>query len=389
MITKIQHKSQKIASLIVLFLNGKITKKQNTELKNWVEASDINRNIFKECTSPTFFDETMLKSYATPAQLDLMWKHINKRTIIKRKKQRLFTSLSAAASIIIILGLSIVLYLTQTSTEIEKFAKFSPGESKATLELADGSKVHLKKDSIFTITSSIGTKIISKGNSLNYKSYEARKEIYNNLKTPKGGEYIITLSDGTKVHLNAESELRHPEVFLEKERKVYLKGEAYFEVSPDENKPFIINVNGIITKVLGTTFNIRAYPEDEMIVTTLVDGKVNIINQKESRILSPGQQSIVKDLYTEINVQEVDTKKFTAWHIGRLIYDNQPLDKILTELSRWYDFDLFYENARAKYIPFSCDLQRFENLSTLLTILEKTHKVKFTVNEKNIVVETI
>jgi ferric-dicitrate binding protein FerR (iron transport regulator) len=389
MITKIQHKSQKIASLIILFINGKITKRQNTELKNWVEASEVNCNIFKECTSPTFFEEAMLASYATPAQLDLIWKHINRRTVIKRKRQRLFTRLGAVASIIIIFGFSIALYLTQSSIEIEKFEKFLPGESKAILELADGSKIQLKKDSIFTITNKIGTKIISKGNALNYKSYEAKKEVYNILKTPKGGEYMITLSDGTKVHLNAESELRHPEIFLGKERKVYLKGEAYFEVSRDVSRPFIVDVNGIITKVLGTTFNIKAYPEDKMVITTLVDGKVNVTNLKDSIILNPGQQSTVKDLNTKIKVQEVNIENFTAWHIGRFIYDNQPLDKILTDLSRWYDFNLFYENARAKHIRFSCDLQRFENLNTFLTILEKTHKVKFTVKGENIVVKTI
>jgi ferric-dicitrate binding protein FerR (iron transport regulator) len=320
----------------------------------------------------------------------MIWKRIRKKTIVERRRIKLFASLKVAAGVLIIMGLGFLLRFMFLSVEQQRESfDFSPGQSKAILELADGQKIILEKDSTFMLKSSSGTEILNKKNALSYTPVETKKEVYNRLQTPRGGEYTITLSDGSKVYLNAESEFRYPETFTGDQRKVYLKGEAYFEVQYMKDKPFIVEVSGVQTRVLGTTFNIRSYPEEREIATTLINGKVNVVNQHSSVILNPGEQAVATDPATEINVKEVDIKNYTAWRYGRLIYDNEPLDNILMELSRWYDFELFYENEGAKKIPFSCNLKRYDNLSELLTILEKTYKVKFTINEESVVVKTL
>ncbi len=382
--------SKEIAKLIILYREGKISKLQSAKLMDWVNISKSNKLLFEECIQDNFFDNALLESYIEPIHKQKIWEHIKKRTIQKQKRIRIFKSFAAVASVIIVLGLSISIIVTDFSFFDQKaIIDFKPGESKAILKLSSGKQLAILSDSSFSYMSKEGAQISNSGKKLTYKPLQTAKEVYDNLIVPKGAEQKIELSDGTQVHLNANSELRFPQAFIGKNRTVFLKGEAHFKVSHDENRPFFVNVNGILTKVLGTTFIIKAYEEDGTVITTLVEGSVQVLNNAGSKILSPGQQSTIKGNLSDIEVKDVDVNKYTGWHHGRIIYDNELLDNILKDLSRWYNFELFYDNASAKYIPFSCDLERYQNLSTVLKMLEKTNKVKFTIYEESIVVETI
>ncbi len=381
-------KSRKIAALIVSYLKDKTNKEQNKELSRWITSSKENKRIFEECTSENFFDHAYKQAYRGEEHYELIWKHIRAKTISNHKQKILYRSLRVAASIVILISLGAASWFFYQSFEESQIAyDFSPGRSSAILELSNGERVILKNDTSFAITA-ISAKIANTNKSLSYIPVESKMEVYNTLKTPRGGEYSITLSDGTKVYLNAESEFRYPESFVGDKRKVFLtKGEAYFEVQHMDDKPFIVDVSGVQTRVLGTTFNIRSYPEENRVATTLIEGKVSFANKNSSVILSPGEQATTNDRTSEINVKEVSTKNYTAWHHGRLIYDNEPLENILVELSRWYDFEVFYEYEAGKQIPFSCNLERYENLSELLNLLEKTYLVKFDMNKESIVVK--
>ena len=380
-------KSQRIAALIVSYLKNKINKEPNKELSRWISSSKENKRIFEECTSENFFDHAYKQAYRGEEHYELIWKHIRANTISNHKQKILYRSLRIAASIIILISLGAASWFFYKSFEQPQMAyDFSPGKSSAILELSGGKKIILAADSTFAISTN-NAKILNKNKSLNYTPVKSNKEVYNSLKTPRGGEYSIALSDGTRVYLNAESEFRYPESFTGDKRKVYLKGEAYFEVQHIDNKPFIVDVSGVQTRVLGTTFNIRSYPEENKVATTLIEGKVGFANQSASIILSPGEQATASDLTSEISVKEVNTRNYTAWHYGRLIYDNEPLKNILAELSRWYDFEVFYEYEAGKQIPFSCNLERYENLSELLNLLEKTYLIKFDINKESIVVK--
>ena len=220
-----------------------------------------------------------------------------------------------------------------------------------------------------------GTHIQVDSTTLNYRlaqSTSARpKPVYNKVEIPRGGEYALVLSDGTKVHLNSMSSLRFPVAFTTGKREVELQGEAYFEVSKT-GQPFIVNVNGMQVEVLGTTFNISAYPNEEY-QTTLVNGSVRVSAEKgESLILKPSQQATIVSGGNSIQVRTVDISFYTSWVKGKINFKDQRLEDIMKILSRWYDMNVVYENEGLKNIRFGCNLNRYEEILSLIHISEPT-----------------
>ena len=198
--------------------------------------------------------------------------------------------------------------------------------------------------------------------------------VYNKVEIPRGGEYALVLSDGTKVHLNSMSSLRFPVAFTTGKREVELQGEAYFEVSKT-GQPFIVNANGMQVEVLGTTFNISAYPDEEY-QTTLVNGSVKVSAEKgESLILKPSQQATIALGSNSIQVRTVDTSFYTSWVKGKINFKDQRLEDIMKTLSRWYDMNVVYENEKLKNIRFGCNLNRYEEITPFVKLLEKTEEV--------------
>lgn len=200
------------------------------------------------------------------------------------------------------------------------------------------------------------------------------KPVYNKVEIPRGGEYALVLSDGTKVHLNSMSSLRFPVAFTADKREVELQGEAYFEVSKT-GQPFIVNVNGMQVEVLGTTFNISAYPNEEY-QTTLVTGSVRVSAEKgESLVLKPSQQATIVSGGNSIQVRTVDTSFYTSWVKGKINFKDQRLEDIMKILSRWYDMNVVYENEGLKNIRFGCNLNRYEEITPFVKLLEQTEEV--------------
>ena len=207
------------------------------------------------------------------------------------------------------------------------------------------------------------------------------------LRIPRGGEYTLVLADGTTVYLNAESELRYPVKFSGERRKVYLRGEAYFDVVRDEQKPFTVEARGVEVLVLGTSFGVRAYEGEENVLTTLVQGRVDVSAEGQRVKLIPGQQADFNRESERLTVAEVDVELYVGWKDGRLVFDNQPLSVILDELGRWYSFDVTYANEELKRIPYSVNIKKHEDIAHVLKFIERTGKVKFEINENKIVVK--
>ena len=222
---------------------------------------------------------------------------------------------------------------------------------------------------------------------LNYqlvqKIKQKKKDIYNKVETPHGGEYALLLSDGTKVHLNAMSSLRFPVTFDKGVREVKLQGEAFFEVSKT-GQPFIVNINGMQVEVLGTTFNISAYPHEEY-QTTLVNGSVKINTESgESRILKPSQQASFTPGNNSIQVRTVDTEFYTSWVKGKIHFKDQRLEDIMKTLSRWYDMKVIYADEKTKNIRFGCNVNRYAEITPFVQLLEQTEKVHVKIKDNTI-----
>ena len=253
-----------------------------------------------------------------------------------------------------------------------------PGAAKAILTLDNGETINLNKETADALQTIEGTNIQIDSTTLNYQlaqSTPARpKPIYNKVEIPRGGEYALVLSDGTKVHLNSMSSLRFPVAFTTGKREVELQGEAYFEVSKN-GQPFIVNANGMQVEVLGTAFNISAYPNEEY-QTTLVNGSVKVSAEKgESLILKPSQQATIALGSNSIQVRTVDTSFYTSWVKGKINFKDQRLEDIMKTLSRWYDMNVVYENEKLKNIRFGCNLNRYEEITPFVKLLEKTEEV--------------
>lgn len=282
---------------------------------------------------------------------------------------------------------------TRTEKRIVQVKEFEkndvlPGGDKAVLTLDDGSQVVLDNSKNGTLSEEGDTKVVKPENGqLVYEAAKVAvaKPMYNTLSTPKGGQYQLTLSDGTKIWLNAASSLRFPLVFAGNERKVEMTGEIYFEVAKNANKPFKVISNGQEVEVLGTHFNVMAYPNEKAIKTTLVEGSVKVTKDNRSTILQPGQQAKVgfnNGIFRTIN--DVSLEEELAWKDGNFQFNNASLDVIMRQIERWYDVDIEYV-GKVPDEHFTGKLPRNTNLSNVLKILSMS-EIQFKIEGKKIII---
>ncbi|WP_099290891.1 MULTISPECIES: FecR family protein [unclassified Butyricimonas] len=313
--------------------------------------------------------------------------------LVHSKKRFLLPAIwKVAAAILLLIGTTTVFYLLRQPEPVTYnddifVSAIKPGERKAYLIKHDGEEIELKSER--KIIPERGANIQVDSSGLNYAMSDTvslQEEYYNTLVVPRGGEYNLTLSDGTKVWLNADSELRYPVQFTGDTREVTVIGEAYFDVQKQADKPFIVKTGlGNIT-VLGTQFNISSYPEKERLITTLVTGKISYsLPGGKNIILSPDQQLTVnKDGTTAL--KEVDTHYFTCWKDGIFQFENAKLEDIMDQLARWYDIHVFYTSENVKHLHFSGDLSRFKNIDTFIEMFEKSSDAKLTLKGRTLIV---
>jgi len=292
---------------------------------------------------------------------------------------------------------------------VADYSNIKPVEKKARLILADGMEVDIKAVGEAVIEQN-GKKINIGAQGLNYeddsnesmlskeskyskesrdsgggKVATAKKNIYNTLEIPRGGEYSLTLADGTKVWMNADSKLKYPISFVEDRRVVYLEGEAYFEVAKDASKPFIVSTTSGDISVLGTQFNVKNYAEDKTIYTTLVEGSVLFRGTtNRETILVPGQQIIFSPEYGTQELKQVNVNNFIGWKDNLFQFEELSLDDIMKTLSRWYDVTVSYEKEELKQLQFSGNLDKYSNIESFLKLFEVGAKIEFKVDKKHI-----
>jgi ferric-dicitrate binding protein FerR (iron transport regulator) len=282
----------------------------------------------------------------------------------------------AAATILTLLCVGALLLLENRSAD-----DIGPGGYKAFLTLNNGSTIALEKAGPGTIATEGKTRIVQTvSGQLAYdtsveetssgRERERENVGMNTITTPRGGEYSVTLPDGTKAWLNAVSSIKFPTIFPGKERIVEVTGEVYLEVSKDAKKPFIVKVNGMTEiKVLGTHFNISAYPDEGVIKTTLLEGSVQVSNPSGAPvILSPGQQSTT-DTEGRISVQNVDIDAVVAWKNGVFQFNSLSIDEIMRQISRWYKVEVIYQSEKPQG-EYSGIVSRNTDLSEVLDMLE-------------------
>ena len=266
------------------------------------------------------------------------------------------------------------------------------GKTRAVLELADGKRVDLDEMRHLDLQEKDGTAItLSEDQVLRYDGEAStsgqQQEYYNTLWIPKGGEYSLQLSDGTRVWLNAATRLKYPVAFTGKERRVELEGEAYFEVRKDDRHPFIVSAEGVDVQVYGTSFNINTFVA-QGVETVLLEGSVGVRRMdggEECRIV-PGEMAVYDEGDGSLAVKEVDVALYTSWIEGLFKFEEERLEDIMETLSRWYDVEVFFYNDALRDALFTGDLRRYKNIGEHLRMLEMTTNVAFEVKGNTVFV---
>jgi transmembrane sensor len=348
--------------LIFKIATGNYTDEELTNFLNAVKSMDkasfmeayqllydeIN-NYPAETLAPDFKDKLERRLDLLEAEKDFLSGNLaparspHKLDLFKRK----WWSYAAAAVLLFFVAGYFLLNKTKIQPRIaqQPIKKDIPaGRQGAILTLSNGQQIILDSTGNGEVTRDAGVRVIRKGGVLSYGG-NTDEILYNQVVTPKGRKWQLTLSDGTKVWLNAASSVRYPISFVGKERIVEVSGETYWEVAPDKNRPFKINIAGKgEIEVLGTHFDVSAYDDEAAIRTTLLEGSVKVIRAGTSRLLSPGQQAVLDsgtDNITVINDANID--EVMAWKNGRFIFSDMDLKTIMRQLTRWYDVDVLYE----------------------------------------------
>ena len=301
----------------------------------------------------------------------------------------------AAASVVVIAGVSAWILLSQEPDvhNLPVAEKFEPGKAVVTLEMASGLKYRLDTLSSVVRNNRVNVAFDNNDRVLKIKEQDsladgATKEIgYNTINVPYGGTYTVELCDGTKVYLNSGTTLEFPSRFDGKVRSVILKGEAYFDVARNVSKPFVVEVDEMKVKVLGTSFNVKSYVDEPGVYTTLVEGSVAILRdgQPEKKI-KPGEQAYYNKGVGTLSIAEVDVNEFTSWKDGLFYFKDIALEEILRIVSRWYDLEVFYMNQGAKSVIYSGKLPMYSSVEDVLRKFEISGDVRFELKGRTLTV---
>lgn len=313
----------------------------------------------------------------------------------KQVKRRGILSWIAAASVVVIAGVSAWILLSQ-EPDVDNLSvteKFESGKAIVTLEMASGLKYRLDTLSSVVRNNRVNVAFDNNDGVLKIKEQDSladgtTKEIgYNTINVPYGGTYTVELCDGTKVYLNSGTTLEFPSRFDGKVRSVILKGEAYFDVARNVSKPFVVEVDEMKVKVLGTSFNVKSYVDEPGVYTTLVEGSVAILRdgQPEKKI-KPGEQAYYNKGVGTLSIAEVDVNEFTSWKDGLFYFKDIALEEILRIVSRWYDLEVFYMNQGAKSVIYSGKLPMYSSVEDVLRKFEISGDVRFELKGRTLTV---
>ena len=383
--------SDRIVRLLQLYLLGDITEEERQELEDWCEEAPRNRKLFEQiCQEDLFSKERYVyeKIHDTKA-FSVFEKRVRK--VSSRSIGNWWKYAAVLLFPILVVGSWKLMHETeQVSIVASSVAPIQPGCSQAVLVLDDGRKVFLKEEEEGVISEDKEITVTGEKDRLVYTSSEGKNvdEIrFNELEVPRGGEYKVRLADGTLVYLNSATRMKYPVKFDEKERKVYLSGEAYFEVAKDPERPFFVEMEGVEVRVYGTSFNVNTHQEGN-IQTVLVKGSigVKVLSSGMESMIRPGQMAEFKQGNTKVDVKDVNVAVYTDWKDGIFRFENQRLEDILTVLSNWYDVDVFYQTASVKELHFSGYMERYKDVSVILEAITLSTGVTFSIQWKTIVV---
>ena len=381
----------RLKKIIVKDILGSASGEERRLLDEWRNQSEEHRRLYEKLVSGSFLEKAVSDNNKALRRRE--WKRLEARIVRQRGRSvRLIRFRVVAAVCILALGIGAVGLWSNSRQDrggSPLAGSIRVGSPKAIVELAGGQQFLFNKDTTLRLEAQ-GIQLVSSRDTLDIIQpviAGERGEEYNVVRIPHGGEYITRLPDGSVVPLNAGSELKVPVYFGTESREVWLRGEGFFEVVHREILIFTVHTDKADISVLGTEFDVRAYTDEKEVVTTLVQGAVGVSSGRTYDRLKPGEQARIAGK-GDVRVAEVDIYPFIAWKNGRMVFENERLEKIMAELQRWYDFELFYADPDVKEMHFTIDILKYEEISKVLNLMERMNKVKFTQKGRTVVVNS-
>ena len=385
------HHESYISRLIYRRLTGTITPGEETRLRQWLDESEDNRLFFDSLADPSALaDEHHTRRVVDPLRpardMELRIAARRRRSLMRRASR-----IAAAVAILIIAAgtawhFSRHTRLDAPAQDVSHVAvtpapktidDISAGTTRATITNQAGRTIALSADE----SGHDGTThFIPKASAEHMPPQQLCLEV------PRGGEFKVILEDSTVVWLNSESTLRYPDTFSDTERRVAVTGEAYFSVSKDPSRPFYVESEGQVIRVYGTTFNVRAYPDEDATYTTLETGSISLARDGAPSgeiFLSKGHQAILDHGTDKVSMAVVDPAAVTSWRHGRFVFDDQPLERIMRDLSRWYDFRYEFADDSLRSRVFMGGIPRYADFRTAIQVLENCGGIRFTLTPDN------
>ncbi|MDR0545293.1 MAG: DUF4974 domain-containing protein [Odoribacteraceae bacterium] len=360
---------------VIPYCKSELSAEAREEREAWMAESAENRRLFEEAARA--YRKARRVAAWDRAKEEEAWEQVV-RAIGRRRRRRLSLrrfGLTACVATLLV-GAAYLLARRDGGAEEVSWPLVRPGEGKAVLRLADGREVALGAGTVVADTA-LGFRVLADTVGVSYRSVAAVGEggtTFHTLLVPRGGEYFLVLSDGSRVWLNADSELRYPAVFGDR-REVYLSGEAYFQVS-GEDRPFSVTSGETRAEVLGTRFNVSAYADESRVVTTLEAGRLRVWRGAESRELLPGSRVVSTPAGLEVSVANAEMD--LGWVHRAFDFAEKPLGEITRQLQRWYDVKFAYRDAGLEEIPFTGTVSRDLPLQDVLRVIEQLADIRFT-----------
>ena len=384
-------RNKRICQLIAKQLWEGLSDHEKQELQEWIQASPDNSTLYDELVRLERVRQYIEKRESIDVR---KYMAVCERELGLGGKRRMIHWLwGYAAAIFVLCVVGIGIWMNEREevgvTEIAQ-TTIEPGKAKALLILGDGREIELSNRNVNKALEESGIVIVNDSSRIEYRRNTGGgdKEVMNKIIVPTGGEYNLILSDGTWVYLNAESVITYPQKFVGEKREVTLEGEAYFQVTASKEHPFIVKTKDMDVLVTGTEFNVKAYPDELNVQTTLLRGKVAVfagIDKKEKIEIEPNQQAEWSRENVKLQVREVDPDLFVAWKNGQFLFRQDRLEDIMKTLARWYDMEVFYLDESIKNMAFAGKLDRSEDITPILNVLRATDKLTVEVNGKRIV----
>jgi len=363
---------------------------RNEQADEWIDDPE-HTELLKELAAVYEVDSDKDFSAGTRDELFRL-----RRTLNRQERRKHIQHWSVAASVVLLIGLFggylFSVYRTTPDHHTHRLTEQNAPDRHAELILANGQRILLHRHN-HLIQGLKETNIRHDSpNELDYMTAqivegENTEEIYNTLRIPTGGFYRLTLSDGSRVWLNSLTELHYPVSFNGRERKIRLSGEAYFEVTPDSTRPFIVMTDEVDIKVYGTVFNVNTYRK-ERVQTTLIRGKVgvHVRTTGQETLLQPEQLAEYTTADRQIRVKKVDPYSYIAWKDGEFVFQEETIEEIMERLSRWYDIEVIYADEAVRRKRFTGIINRYENLEKILRLIAAPSTLQFGIKGNTVTV---